>query len=407
MIIGAVLGTLVPWAASAVVATDGNVAYRNTGTAGLTNDEIGLWEQLGTLNGFYVTPVSARHVLAAKHIGGMVGDTVSFGPGPNQGSYATVGFVDDPESDLRLWEIAGTLSAWVEIYTGSDERDATVTVFGLGGPPGVIVDVPTGIGPPPASLKGWEWSSPDGLGSWGRNVVDRTGFTSFSGLAIVIDFERPVFGGIAEECHVTGGDSSGPWFLQENGSWFLAGLNSLVSGPFQYSVAGQPSGQFFEASLFDKGGLWENDPAFLNADQFSDVPSSAFAVRVSSRQSWLLPLLDPDSDADGIPDSTDICPYAADPGQEDNGGVGTSAPDGIGDACQCGDVTADGIVSGTDATFITRQALGLFSPLFLVPGNCDVTGDGNCDGIDSIFVTRAALGLPAPLFGQNCPNALP
>jgi hypothetical protein len=61
-------------------------------------------------------------------------------------------------------------------------------------------------------------------------------------------------------------------------------------------------------------------------------------------------------------------------------------------------------VNGTDATFITRRALGLFSPLFNVPGNCDVTGDGKCNGTDATFTKRAVLGLFSPGFGNNCPN---
>jgi type 1 glutamine amidotransferase len=103
----------------------------------------------------------------------------------------------------------------------------------------------------------------------------------------------------------------------------------------------------------------------------------------------------------------DNCPLAANPGQEDRGGVATSAPDGIGDACQCGDVTGNGIVNGQDVNAIKRHAMGIEpNPLFLVPGNCDVTGNGRCDGQDANAVKRAVLGAqPNPLFGQHCHNA--
>jgi hypothetical protein len=125
-----------------------------------------------------------------------------------------------------------------------------------------------------------------------------------------------------------------------------------------------------------------------------------------------------DTDCDGICDDgpgdfctggetmncKDNCPYIHNPDQEDSGGVGAEGPDGIGTACQCGDVTGDGICNGTDATFITRQALDLLSPLFNVPGNCDVTGDGICNGTDATFITRKALGLFSPLFGNHCAN---
>ncbi len=50
-----------------------------------------------------------------------------------------------------------------------------------------------------------------------------------------------------------------------------------------------------------------------------------------------------------------------------------TVPDGIGNACQCG----------------------------------DVTGNGVCNGQDANAVQRIALGQPSPTFGQHCPNADP
>lgn len=112
-----------------------------------------------------------------------------------------------------------------------------------------------------------------------------------------------------------------------------------------------------------------------------------------------------DTDADGVQDGLDNCPLAANPDQLDSGGLATATPDGIGDACQCGDVTGNGIVNGQDANAIQRYAVGAQSPLFVVPGNCDVSGNGSCNGQDANAVKRAALGQTSPLFGQRCPNA--
>jgi purple acid phosphatase-like protein/calcineurin-like phosphoesterase family protein/TAT (twin-arginine translocation) pathway-exported protein len=113
-----------------------------------------------------------------------------------------------------------------------------------------------------------------------------------------------------------------------------------------------------------------------------------------------------DSDCDGFDDPADNCALRANPGQQDRGGVASTAPDGIGDACQCGDVTGNGIVNGQDANAIQRHGLGLEpNPLFAEPGNCDVTGNALCNGQDANAVKRAALGHPSPLFGQNCHNA--
>jgi hypothetical protein len=78
------------------------------------------------------------------------------------------------------------------------------------------------------------------------------------------------------------------------------------------------------------------------------------------------------ADLDGLTGFGDNCPQIANADQLDSGGVATTTPDGIGDACQCGDVTGNGIVNGQDAN----------------------------------AVKRAALGDPTPSFGQRCHNAL-
>lgn len=368
--------------AAAVVSSDGSTAFRNTSSAGLTAEETALWDQLGTLNGFYVTPVSARHVLAAKHIGGSVGATVSFGPGPNQGSYTTTGFVDDPSADLRLWTISGILASWVPIYTGSSERNSITTIFGKGGDPGPAITLASGVGPPPSDLKGWAWGTPDGLGSWGENVIDRVTYVAASGLALAIDLDRPVFGGLPEECHLSEGDSSGPWFIEEAGVWYLAGVSSLVSGPFQHDAGGSPDGQLFQAALFDKGGLWENDPAFFNAEQFSDVPSSAFAVRVSSQKSWLLPLLD--SDGDAVPDDSDNCTLIGNPLQAD-----TDA-DGYGNACDC-DFNQSLVCSMTDFNLLSNDFQSTDSGV-----GTDMDGDGTVTIADFNLWVLGWGGKPGP-----------
>jgi hypothetical protein len=113
-----------------------------------------------------------------------------------------------------------------------------------------------------------------------------------------------------------------------------------------------------------------------------------------------------DLDGDSLTGEADNCPQIANADQQDNGGINTTTPDGIGDACQCGDVTGNGIVNGQDANAIKRHGLSQPNPSFAVAGNCDVTGNGLCNGQDANAVKRAALGDPSPSFGQRCHNAL-
>ena len=65
-----------------------------------------------------------------------------------------------------------------------------------------------------------------------------------------------------------------------------------------------------------------------------------------------------DFDGDGVPDGSDNCPFEANANQADGGGAGAgSPPDGIGDACQCGDVNGDHRVTLTDAVGLVLAVL--------------------------------------------------
>jgi hypothetical protein len=126
-----------------------------------------------------------------------------------------------------------------------------------------------------------------------------------------------------------------------------------------------------------------------------------------------------DSDGDLIPAFDDNCPFAFNPSQEDIGGIGTgSAPDAVGDACQCGDVDDDGLVQINDATIIKRAILGL-APGLAAPLKCNVIGNTNpadldmnglpddCLLNDATVVKRGILGL-TPGIEQTCdPAAAP
>ncbi len=128
----------------------------------------------------------------------------------------------------------------------------------------------------------------------------------------------------------------------------------------------------------------------------------------------------PDADGDDVADGSDNCPYTSNPTQLDSGGVNTAVPDGIGDACQCGDTNNSGTVTATDATVLSRAIAGL-SPFFSVasglggggPGldKCNVGGSpspgvGGCTASDATVIKRA-LALLGPGIAQNCDAALP
>ena len=110
-----------------------------------------------------------------------------------------------------------------------------------------------------------------------------------------------------------------------------------------------------------------------------------------------------DADADGRGDACDNCRFAANPSQSDLGGVFTSGPDGIGDACQCGDVTdavhagPDGAVSALDVAEVRLFLAGASTmPASAITARCSVDGvTGACTVLDWALLARAqALGSP-------------
>jgi len=399
--LGATWTLLLPATAPAVLTSDGGpTATRVVSTQGLSAAELALYDLLGRFRGFLGTPIDPTHFITARHVGIAASDTITFTQGPNVGTYAIVGWADDPSSDLRIVEIDGTFTTWVPLNASGYEANRTATIFGRGGNPAASIFVGT-------ELKGWSATGSDGQISWARNVVTGT----IGNSQIYARFE---INGLPQEAGLTSGDSGGPWFAPDGqGLLRLVGVSYGVTGPFQQDVAGAPSGVPFEAALFDVGGLWVGavGSAVFVPENPVNVPGVAVASRISDRMGWIATQIDlssEDSDRDGIVNEFDNCPWVSNAAQTDNGGLGPgTTPDGIGNACQCGDVTGEGQVTDTDAAFIKRQALGLSAPLFLVPDNCDVTGDGVCNGTDATFIRHAAAGTVSPLFGQRCVSANP
>ena len=121
--------------------------------------------------------------------------------------------------------------------------------------------------------------------------------------------------------------------------------------------------------------------------------------------------VEPDRDGDGIPDAEDNCPDVPNPDQIDRGGVGAgSAPDGVGDACQCGDVNGSGSVTSADATILFNEARGNPTGVLVAPELADVNDNGRCTTGDATILFNflrgvAGAAVPARCFteGLTCP----
>jgi hypothetical protein len=149
-------------------------------------------------------------------------------------------------------------------------------------------------------------------------------------------------------------------------------------------------------------------PSLATTDAlFVTASPNGFVVRAHLGGSLATP--SGDADGDGVEDALDVCPLEPNPGQADTGGLGTASPaDGVGDACQCGDVSNDGQVDGADA-FALRAFLANPSALLAAPQKCDVGGpgpSGTCDIVDAALLRRAIAGAQ-PGISYVCPPFVP
>jgi hypothetical protein len=234
------------------------------------------WQYQGSFGGFLATPIAPNYFLAAKHIGGSVGDTFSF----SGNVYVTDAVTDSSNSDLRLWHVTTSFSTYAPLYTGTDVIGKNLVVFGRGNPRGA--DVLQG-----GNLVGWMWGSGANDQRWGTNTVTgRPDLGASFGTTIYATFDH---GASATEATLSAGDSSGGVFIQDpaDNVWKLAGINLGVDGPFATDASG---GGAFNAALFDMRGYFLQTTGGIYSPVVgaSPVPSGFYATEISSNLPFIL-----------------------------------------------------------------------------------------------------------------------
>ncbi|MEO8352778.1 MAG: PEP-CTERM sorting domain-containing protein [Chthoniobacteraceae bacterium] len=235
------------------------------------------WDLQGSfLGNFLGTPIAPRHFITARHLGGSIGTPFEF-----QGvNYVTDAFVDDAESDLRVWHVTSPFPDFAPLYTASNEVEKELVVFGRGGLRGAEVHVG-------GAIAGWNADASAAVTRWGTNTVARVG-SSFGGTnnTLVANFSSN--GLHPNEADLSVGDSGGAIFIQDpdDDVWKLAGINSAVSGPYYTDLLG---GGGFDAALFNQNGLFVRGPAVLGNETFlpANGPGEFFATRVSARTEFI------------------------------------------------------------------------------------------------------------------------
>lgn len=259
--------TLVSFVADA----GGVILFRTGDPADNTTEPLGRlygsgWQFEGKFGNYLGTAISPRHFITAKHLGAIAPEFVFHGV-----NYPIVRWFADSGSDLRIFEVAGTLPLYAPLYSRSDEVGRALVVIGRGtqrGPERIVN----------GQHVGWTYGPSDSVQRWGENQV--ASITAGGSLKVLFDQV-----GKPWEAHISDGDSGGAIFLNDGGVWKLAGINSDVD---RFS-SGPSGGGPYSAALFDARGSYWSNGTLVTGDV--PVPSGFYVARISSRISWINSIL--------------------------------------------------------------------------------------------------------------------
>ena len=261
-------------ARAVIFASTGDGGYNTNAPGGaLTNSG---WQYEGQWATYFLgTPIAPTFFLAAQHVGGSPGQVFVL----NGFNYHTVAYTDSTNSDLRIWQVAETFPYYAPMFSATNEAGQHCVAIGRGTQRGVPVIVN-------GQTNGWEWGFTDSVERWGENDV--ASIENDPGLG---DFLRCTFDRNApttNECHLSGGDSSGALFIQDGAAWKLAGIHYGVDGQFSFYSNGSNA---FHAPLMDMRGLYiyqgNNTWTLISTNQPFAEPSGFYSTRVSAHLGWI------------------------------------------------------------------------------------------------------------------------
>ncbi|MGH7176987.1 MAG: hypothetical protein ACREJC_06390, partial [Tepidisphaeraceae bacterium] len=200
------------------------------------------WQYEGIWGTFTGTPIAPKYLISAAHLGGsstLTLNSVVYHVDTTWNSGAgTPGWIDDPNSDLRIWKIQETFPSSViaplyddsvdgvdvgktaVIYGRGTQRGGEVrpdTVTGSNGDPPGYPGQGGGPGPKTSELKGWLWGPLDGLMSWGTNITSGVYDAGMNyGELLYYDFNRV---GLFDESALSDHDSGGGLFIKSGSTW--------------------------------------------------------------------------------------------------------------------------------------------------------------------------------------------
>jgi hypothetical protein len=225
------------------------------------------WQYEGSFGWFLGTAIAPHHFITVKHIG--IASTVFVYQGV---SYSIVRWFDDPDSELRIFEVTETLPTYAPLYSRSDELGQDIVVIGRGTQRGnpVLLE---------GTLRGWNWGPGDGVQRWGENQISQA-----NGNSLHATFDQ---NGKANEAQLSSGDSGGAVFINDSGEWKLAGINYAIDG----TVSITPTSAGFDAALFDTRGFYDSSQQLISGT--APVPTGFYALRISEELPWIQSIISP------------------------------------------------------------------------------------------------------------------
>jgi hypothetical protein len=242
----------------------GDEAFNTNGSASLVSS---VWDKVGIMtypvggsvgNATTATIIGPHQIITANHVSGQIGDIFTL----NGVSYSVTSItplgdgVTSATVDIAVLTVNGTFTDWVPLYDKNDEVGKQIAYIGTGR----IKSTELSLNGTPF---GWDTQHPSGnnpygaIKRWGTNNVSQIDTFRYYGnidAEFLTNFDAD---GGANEFQLASGDSGGAGFINDNGTWKLAGVGVAVSG--YYSRVGNDSDKFLGA-IYDARGLYiQND----------------------------------------------------------------------------------------------------------------------------------------------------